>query len=680
MPIKSKMDFKLRWGLLLPNLALCTAEGIIFFFFLLLLPKEPKNSLFLGYSSQRWLLLAGVLAITVLFSTFFVYFQHNSIKASQIDTWLLAQKDRIPSLLIGYFLLWMAVLAWLAYSRSGVLVILENTSSIVRLAPFWGWSLLIPFQLMCFWIYEWKWVPLTLPSYLAMAFFIGFLALGLSVYQDYGLAWDEPLQVNIGRANWSYIREHEPEFLTFQDRYFGPAYELILLRLTDSWDTRQMYLARHLFNFLFFSAGVAAFFWLAQRLFASSWVALLASLFLMLSPRIFADSFYNTKDIPFMVSFIFSMSSLVLFLDKPNWLAAVLHGSVSAFSIAIRVTGIFIPVITIVFLAAGLICQHKSGKIVRRDLLAGSIYLIALLGLTTLFWPILWHDPLGEFINALNRMANYPWIEDILFLGHFIKSNQLPWYYIPAWISISTPLLYVASFGLGVIIMLANLFRQPGNWFEGQKRNNLIILACFFGPLLAVMMLHSTFYNAWRQMFFIYPPLLLVAVQGIRSAIHFLGHRLQPLVMVPVLAISLAVGLGDPVLFAVRNHPYENLFFNRLAGENMAQIKQSFELDYWGLAFKQGIDYILLSDRGEKIPIYVTEPPGEYYIDYFLPANLRDRLILKDSSDQARYFIGNYASHPEEYPFQKKIYSVYLDGASILSVFDLRMEADNQSK
>ncbi len=291
----SKTDFKLRRGLLIPNLGLATAEGIIFFIFLLVLPKDPKNNLFLGFSSQRLLLLAGVSAATLLFFTLFVFFQHNSIKAAQIDTWLLAQKNHIPDLLIGYFLLMVAAFAWLVLFKPGFLLILENNYYIVRLAPYWGWALLLPLQLACFWLYEWKWVTFTLPSYLVLAFLLGFLVLGLSVYQDYGIAWDEPAQVDIGRMNWSYIRNRDPQLLTFQDRYYGPAYEIILFRLNDTIDTRQMYLERHLFNFLFFFAGVVAFFWLAHRLFDSSWMALMASLCLMLSPRIFADFFITPK-------------------------------------------------------------------------------------------------------------------------------------------------------------------------------------------------------------------------------------------------------------------------------------------------------------------------------------------------------------------------------------------------
>jgi len=169
--------------LLIPNLGLATAEGFVFSVFLLVLPKDPKNELILGFSSQRLLLLSGVFAISLLFFTFFIYFRHHSIKASKIDTWLLAQEYRIPILLTGYILLWLAIFVGLALFRPAVLLILKNSAYILRLIPFWGWSLLIPLQLACFWFYEWKWDNFTLPSYLTLAFFICTLALGLSVYR-----------------------------------------------------------------------------------------------------------------------------------------------------------------------------------------------------------------------------------------------------------------------------------------------------------------------------------------------------------------------------------------------------------------------------------------------------------------------------------------------------------------
>jgi hypothetical protein len=519
-----------------------------------------------------------------------------------------------------------------------------------------------------------------IPYLITLVFFVFVLFLGVSTYKDYGLSWDEPAQLKIGQRNNSYVFKQNTALFSLKNRYYGAIYELAILRLTFSTDTRQMYLGRHLVNFLFFWIGLVGFFWLARRLFSNAWMGLLASVCLLLSPRIFADSFYNTKDIPFMVAVIFAMVTLVLFLDQPSWRLAVLHAWFSAFLIAIRIPGIFMPVLTLAFLAAGWVFRRRSGKMLRGELLAACLYMVLTIGLTILFWPILWHNPLGGFIHALKDMTNFSWNNTVLYLGQFTKAADLPWHYIPVWIAISTPLFYLAAFGFGIIAMLAGLFRRVGSWFDGEKRNYLIILACFFSPLLAVIVLHSTLYDAWRQMFFIYPPLLLAALYGMRAAARFFGRWLPSHFLVPAAALVLTVGLLDPAIFMLRYHPNENVYFNRLAGENMAQVNQRFELDYWGLSFKQGIDYILSTDPAEKIPVFIDGAPGEFYINYLLPENQKKRILSTDTPEEARYYITNYRWHVEDYPYKKEFYSVRVNGASILSVFDLRAEPDNRSK
>ncbi len=515
---------------------------------------------------------------------------------------------------------------------------------------------------------------------LTLAFFAGLLFLGFHIYKDYGVGWDEPAQLKIALTNYAYIIKHDPGLLSFKNRYYGSIYELFLLKLTNNPDVRQMYLGRHLDNFLFYFLGVAGFFWLARRLFSNAWLALLASLCLVLSPRIFADSIYNTKDIPFMVAYIFAMITLLMFLDRPTLWSAFVHAGFSAFLIAIRVPGIFIPAITLAYLAAGWVFRRRPAPEVKRELLLVSFYLALTAGLIVLFWPILWHDPIGEFVNAIQNMSRFPWNNPVFYQGIPFQSADLPWHYIPVWIAISTPLLYLAGFVAGCAAMLADLFRRFGNWLEGEKRDNLIVLACFFGPLLAVLVVHPVLYDAWRQMFFIYPPLLLIAIQGMRTSAHWLNRVLPAHFAYTAGAIILAIGLLEPAVFMVRYHPNENVYFNRLAGENMARVRQLYETDYWGLAYKQGIDYILSTDPGEKIPVLVDKVPGVDYINFLLPKSQQNRLVLQGDITNARYFIADYRFHPQDYPYQNEIYSVKVDGASILSVFDMRGEPGNQSK
>ena len=213
----------------------------------------------------------------------------------------------------------------------------------------------------------------------------------------------------------------------------------------------------------------------------------------MLSPRIFADAFYNTKDIPFMVAFIFAMLSMLIFLRSAGLGNRGFAWGMQRFPDCHSCAG-----------------DHHSGHYLWRswrqggsssaeplqavgvELLAGCMYLIFTMGLTIFFWPILWQNPLLEFGTSLQLMSQYnTWTGQFLYMGEILGRNKIPWHYIPVWISITTPLLYLAGFGIGVIAMLVSLFRQPGGWFEGKKLGTLVVLMCFFGPLLAVILLHS---------------------------------------------------------------------------------------------------------------------------------------------------------------------------------------------
>ncbi|GAJ22942.1 unnamed protein product, partial [marine sediment metagenome] len=59
----------------------------------------------------------------------------------------------------------------------------------------------------------------------------------------------------------------------------------------------------------------------------------------------------------------------------------------------------------------------------------------------------------------------------------------------------------------------------------------------------------------------------------------------------------------------IKNHPHQNVYFNFFAGKN---IKERFELDYWGLSYKQALEYVLENDSSEIINIQVSQHPGVY--------------------------------------------------------------------
>ena len=142
-------------------------------------------------------------------------------------------------------------------------------------------------------------------------FYIFYLYLGLNIYRDYGIAYDEDIQRSIGLSNFDYIANklvNVSSEIIFP--YYGVGYELPLIlfeKLFKFNNIEDIFLFRHKIIFLTTIIGNIFYFFLLKKIFKSSYYALLGSLLLIISPRLFAESFYNSKDIIFMHSFIISV-------------------------------------------------------------------------------------------------------------------------------------------------------------------------------------------------------------------------------------------------------------------------------------------------------------------------------------------------------------------------------------
>jgi hypothetical protein len=520
-----------------------------------------------------------------------------------------------------------------------------------------------------------------------VSFFIAFIIIGMAIYRDYGITWDEETVINIGETNYKYITRSDPALLTFQDRYYGPLFEVPVWRLTVNLPTPDMVYFRHLSVFFLFSMGIIVFYLLAQRLFKNTWWSLLTVILLVLSPRIFADSFYNSKDIPFMVLFILGIWALSIFLNvvrsDQKWLAsigAVMFSAItSAMVVAIRIPGVLLVFLTVGLLVFNVLCNPKR---LRKVGILLAIYLSFAAGFIVLLWPILWHDPLNEFINGFVKMSHYPWNSTMLYMGEYLLATASPWHYIPVWIAITTPLLQMGGFVLGVISLvivsiqtILGLFKKSSrDFFDLITANNLTwlaVIAWWFLPLAVIITFHSVLYDGWRQMYFIYPAILLMSVSGMKTVYEKLSSQLNQPTWLKVLAcLVLAAGLLEPFTFMLQYHPYENVYFNGFAGDP-ALLRQNFEMDYWGLSNKQGIDYILSHDSSQKIKLAVADKPAFLYIKYMLPPDQASRLVIvkPEASD---YFISTFRWHREDFSYGEEYYAANIKGSKIMVVYKMK--------
>ncbi|MFH1311845.1 MAG: hypothetical protein ABIJ00_01330 [Candidatus Eisenbacteria bacterium] len=494
-------------------------------------------------------------------------------------------------------------------------------------------------------------------------FFAVLLFVGIGVFRDYGVSWDERVQREYGEKVYNYVTAGDRELFTDRHRYYGPVIEFALFSLEKALgldDTRQVYLMRHLVVFLTFWLGAVFFYLLSKRELKSWKLGLLGSGLLILSPRIFAHAFYNSKDIPFMCMFIIGIFTLVRYLDVRSFIRAAAHGVICALLIDIRIVGVFLPVLTAGFVLREALKSKGTRSELRRIGLTFSLYIVILISLTVLLWPTLWRDPLGNFIRVFEGMRNFPWEATVTYLGSDVWSTQLPWHYIPVWIAVSTPLAVTVLFIVGLAVSIRT-----------RSRIAVLAIAWFFLPLVYSILSGAVLYDAWRHTFFIYPAMLLLAAVGAGWLWGVIGARFRGTVRRVLawgLVILIALNLGSAAVFMVRNHPHQNVYFSALTG-GIRGAEGRFDLDYWGLSYRQALEHVLANDPQDRIMVYAPNPPGWYNADILRPEE-RKRLVFSGKPNRAQYYLTNFRWERSSPPGEE-VFSIKVDGVRIMAVHRL---------
>ena len=529
---------------------------------------------------------------------------------------------------------------------------------------------------------------------ISTSFFLIALVLALFIYKDYGVSLDEPAQRLIGMVNVNYVAKvfgiqtilDNPHFANFstqtlaqiQDRHYGVIYEFpaaLLELFINPSDVKAIYEARHLLTFIYFLLGLIALYCLANLRYKNWILSLLACAMLIISPRIFADALYNSKDIVFLSAYTLSALTMIRYLIEPTFKRGLMHALITAIAIDTRLISIVIPVLTTFLLIIRSFKQYVELKEAIKSVL---FYLLMSAVFVIVFFPYLWINPLKHLIEAFQAISLHLHSGSIPYFGVSTPNNMLPWHYLPTWIGISTPFLYIAFFCLGGLSTLFEMCRYRLKVFENQEQLiDLIFIGLLMGPIIAVASLHTHIYNGWRHLYFVYPFFILIAIK----AVYFLWHYQSKFLRIGLIAIFIVnfCYIGN---WMYANHPLQNLYFNFLAGKNWNSL---FEVDYWGLANRSALQKILSHDQNKSISIW---PGRNSKFKSGEPTVFTDQLILEEQKNVLRVFSpaniedskyviasnkGNYSKeYLSEHGAFQKIESIKIDGVEILGIFHLR--------
>jgi len=518
---------------------------------------------------------------------------------------------------------------------------------------------------------------------IVIIFFAVLLGLGLAGFRDYGISWDEPNHRLYAEQAYRYVRDGDEELFSTSLKNYGPAFQLLLYSAERTFgleDSRTIYLMRHLVTFLVFWLGVLLFYLLCKRLFGSWRIGLLGAGFLVLSPRIFAHAFYNPADLPLAMVFIAGIYTLVRYLDTKSVRAAVIHAVVCAIAVDIRVVGLMLPALTLLFMGIAAV-EHRFRRGEMSKILLGlAVYIPVFACVTALLWPTLWQGPVRGIIGAFDQMGHVTWQGAALYWGKHLAAGDIPWHYAPVWMAITVPLAYVFCFLLGTGLTILSIFTRLVASPVVKWRNRLIILLWFILPLIYLALTEAVIYDGWRHIFFIYPALIILALTGL----IWLWRRLRRghagvqgpaggwwRIAAAAVVLALVLNLGIATLFMIRYHPYQNLYFNALVG-GTKRAEGRFDLDYWGLAYRGAFEYILREDSRDEIKIYVSQETGKDSALMLTP-DQRKRLVFVEKSSRSNYHLTNFRWQDREQVTATPWHTIEVGGATIMAIYRVRL-------
>ena len=433
-----------------------------------------------------------------------------------------------------------------------------------------------------------------------------FLLAGLGLAGDYGIGVDELIQRNVARVNLSYILGQVERVDTPipHDRFYGVAFELPLLLaegalgLEDYYDVHRLRLT---VTHLFFVAGGFFCYLLTWRLFNNRLIALFALLLFLLHPRIYANSFINSKDLPFLSMFAVALYLMERAFRKDTAGAFLLLGIAVGIATNLRIMGLMLFLAVIGMRVLDWALTRDWGE--RKGILAtGGVFVATAVVVWYGLAPNAWGDPLAQLTGILSLATDHPTVISALFQGEWIRSDELPAHYGLTWLLITTPPPVLL---LGVVGMAAVLMRglvQPGAVLANSRlRFRWLLAGCFGLPLLWVALAGSNIYSEWRLLYFIYAPFGLLAVGGL----HWIAGALSGLRWRWAGVYGLwGLGLGLTLLQMAQLHPWQHLYFNFLVDRTTPNyLRTQYEMDSWLAIFREGLEYALKRHPGERVAV-----------------------------------------------------------------------------
>jgi hypothetical protein len=124
---------------------------------------------------------------------------------------------------------------------------------------------------------------------------------------------------------------------------------------------------------------------------------------------------------------------------------------------------VFLLALTLALLLWKTLLSASGWKVRMKEYWSYAGIICVVLSFTTwALWPLLWEHPLQHFFAAYSFMSSLK--TDVMFLGR--TYSDVPWFYIPGWIVLTTPLLYTVFFLMGLVSVGLQLWSERREIFK----------------------------------------------------------------------------------------------------------------------------------------------------------------------------------------------------------------------
>ncbi len=499
-----------------------------------------------------------------------------------------------------------------------------------------------------------------------------FLVVGLRTLGDYPETWDEQFDQDIGRFyldDWSGsgVAGLEARFIPLQ-RYYGPFFDVAVVASKRLVHDRlgivsSPVAAYHLPVLIVSSLGVWLVFWFGRRLWGTA-EGLVASATLAVMPQFVAHSQDNLKDAPLAVFFTLSLFLLVEAVRRDRLLAFAGAGVAAGLTYAIKLHALFLAPIVLLW-------QLPEVRFDRRRwsrLLAG-LAVTGAAGLATVLaaWPYYRHEPWLRFVETLRTFASHQYNEYVFYFGQHFRAHEVPWHFPFVMLGVNTPIVDLVFVAGALAVLIARIVRRR------PCRSPLLLVALWLVVPPAIQSVSGAIkLDGIRHYLLVLPAVSLLVGFAMCATVTWVRRRapygrwLAGAGAAVMALATLAVVRQD-----VRLHPYQVVFFNRLAG-GVAGARANFELDYWGVALAETAAWI---DRnlptGSRIWLTI---PGEHFFKVD-----RSRFALVHGLDgrpnfKVNLIRGILRDHDTDddylHPRRKPVFAVTVAGADLVQVFE----------